>query len=77
MKETTIGATDLKARCRRWLNRVAEGGHTLLIAKHGRPVARLVPIEPVRKPLAGRWEGQVKVEGDVVYFDTSSEWGSL
>ncbi len=77
MRETTIGATDFIARCHRWLDRVAEEGHGLIITKRGRPVARLVPIEPVHKPLAGRWEGQVKVEGDVVYFDTSSEWEAL
>jgi prevent-host-death family protein len=77
MKEPTIAATEFKARCLRWLDRVAEEGHGLIITKHGRPVARLVPIESAGKPLAGRWEGQVKVEGDVVYFDTSAEWEAL
>ena len=76
MEERTIAATDFKARCLRWLDRVAEEGRGLTITKRGRPVARLVPIESAGKPLAGRWEGKVKVEGDVVYFDTSSEWGS-
>ena len=77
MKETTITATEVKARCLRWLDRVAEEGHMLIVTKRGRPVARLVPIEPAHKFLAGRWEGQVKAEGDVVYFDTSSEWEAL
>ena len=77
MEEPTIAATDFKALCLRWLDRVAEEGRGLTITKRGRPVARLVPIESPDKPLAGRWEGQVKVEGDVVYFDTSSEWEAL
>ena len=77
MEEPTIAATDFKARCLRWLDRVAEEGRGLTITKRGRPVARLVPIESAGKPLAGRWEGRVKVEGDVVYFDTSSEWEAL
>jgi prevent-host-death family protein len=38
-----ITATQFKARCLRLLDEVAETGETLVITKHGRPVARVEP----------------------------------
>ena len=43
----------------------ASGGEEIIIAKAGRPVARLVPLEPVkvdRRP--GRWKGKVWMAPD-------------
>jgi prevent-host-death family protein len=42
-----ITATQFKARCLRLLDEVAESGETLVITKHGRPVAR---VEPPTRP---------------------------
>jgi len=63
--------------CLRLIDEVAASGKSIVITKRGRPVARLVPVEPERKPLGGRWEGRVRTLGDIVYFDTSSEWDAL
>lgn len=41
MKE--ISATQFKARCLALLDEVAGGGMELVVTKHGRPVARVVP----------------------------------
>ena len=41
----TIGAYDAKTHLSRLLDDVA-AGKTVVITKHGRPVAKLVPIEP-------------------------------
>lgn len=38
-----ITASQFKARCLRLLDEVAETGETLVVTKHGRPVARVVP----------------------------------
>jgi prevent-host-death family protein len=38
-----ITASQFKARCLRLLDEVAKTGETLVITKHGRPVARVVP----------------------------------
>jgi prevent-host-death family protein len=38
-----ITATQFKARCLRLLDEVAQTGETLVITKHGRPVARVEP----------------------------------
>lgn len=77
MKEISLAASDFKARCLRLLDEVSEHGTTLIITKRGRPVARLTPVEPESKPLGGRWEGKVKIKGDIVHFDTSEEWEAL
>jgi prevent-host-death family protein len=45
LKEIT--ATQFKAKCLRLLDQVAETGETLVITKHGRPVAR---VEPPPRP---------------------------
>lgn len=38
-----ITATQFKAHCLRLLDEVAETGETLVVTKHGRPVARVSP----------------------------------
>jgi prevent-host-death family protein len=65
-----VSATEAKARFAEWLRRV-EAGEEIVIARHGRPVAVLVPaadMERLRRlrragpeaglvSLAGGWEG--------------------
>lgn len=41
-------ASRFKAQCLALLDDVASTGSPLLVTKHGRPVARVVPIEPPR-----------------------------
>lgn len=43
-----ITATQFKAHCLRLLDEVAQEGEPLVITKHGKPVARLGPIEAPR-----------------------------
>jgi prevent-host-death family protein len=40
----TVPATEFKARCFQLMDRVEASGVTITITKHGRPVARLVPL---------------------------------
>ena len=77
MNDSSIAASDFKARCLRLLDEVAQERKSLTITKHGRPVAKLVPCESRAEPLEGRWKGRGKIKGDIVYFDTSSEWEAL
>lgn len=43
----------------------AAAGEEVVIAKAGRPVAKLVPYEPARKPRKpGAWKGQVWMSPD-------------
>lgn len=43
---TTVGAYEAKTHLPRLLDEV-EGGKTITITKHGREVARLIPVTPV------------------------------
>jgi prevent-host-death family protein len=42
----TIPATRFKAECLQLLDDVAESGETIIVTKRGKPVARLLPLEP-------------------------------
>lgn len=62
--ELTIGAGDFKATCLKLLDEVARGRRPLIITKHGKPVAKLVPMPP-DSPLFGALAGSVLREGDL------------
>ena len=40
-----VSASKFKARCLALLDEVAEGGGELVVTKHGRPVAKVVPVD--------------------------------
>lgn len=42
--ERSIPAGEFKAKCLALLDEVQAGGHTIVVTKRGRPVARLVPL---------------------------------
>jgi prevent-host-death family protein len=68
--ETSITAADLRANLFRILNQV-EGTHeAVIITKHGKPVAKLVHIEPAagynqEDPLLGAMAGTGRTIGDL------------
>lgn len=74
MKEATIAASEFKAKCLRLLDDVAREGATLVITKHGRPIARLSPVSPPRKSMWGSWKGIVEIKGDIVNFNEAENW---
>jgi len=50
------------------MDEVAESGQEIVITKHGRPVARLVPAKPVEKKpetLFGIDKGRFEIIGDI------------
>ena len=50
--ERSIAAGEFKAKCLELLDRVARDGDSLVVTKRGRPVAKVVPVEPrVRRSL--------------------------
>lgn len=43
----------------------AAGGEEIIIAKAGKPLAKLVPFSPAAKPrMPGAWKGKVRIEPD-------------
>lgn len=62
---SVIGAGEFKAKCLKLLDEVAETRHPLIITKHGKPVAKLVPMPPRKDPF-GAMAGSVLYEGDII-----------
>jgi len=58
-----IPAGKFKATCLGLLDRVASTGEELIITKHGRPVAKLVPVEPADE---AELAGSILYEEDLV-----------
>lgn len=62
-----MNASEFKAKCLAILDRVRATGEGILILKHGKPVARLVPPGPELGEVPQRGlRGTVEILGDVV-----------
>jgi prevent-host-death family protein len=67
----TVNVHEAKTHLSRLLERV-ERGEEVTIARNGKPVARLVPIEPrTRRGMWGKYEGQIWMSED---FDEPLPW---
>ena len=71
-RERVVPAGVFKAKCLALLDRVAQGHETLIVTKHGQPVARVVPVAEV-KP--GSMLGSVLREDDLV-APLGEEWNA-
>ncbi len=64
MKE--IPAGHFKSQCLAIMNQVQQSGEPVLITKHGKPVAKLVPAESTGDEVFGYMAGKVTILGDIV-----------
>jgi prevent-host-death family protein len=60
----TISISKFKATCLAVLERVRRTGKPVVVTKHGRPVAEVVPPSP--EPLESDWLGSMRGRGRVV-----------
>lgn len=65
-----IAAAQFKARCLALLDEVDPDG--IVITKHGRPVARLIPFGSDSASLIGSLKGKVSIKGDLL--STRLDW---
>ena len=66
----TIGAAEFKAHCLALLDEVdAEG---IIITKHGKAVAKLIPIETASSDLIGSLADKIAIKGDLL--STGERW---
>lgn len=65
-----IAAARFKEQCLSILDEVAPEG--LVITKHGRPVAKLIPIRAESADLIGSLRGRVRFKGDLL--STGIRW---
>jgi prevent-host-death family protein len=68
----TVPATRFKAQCLSLLDRVGPEG--IVITKHGKPVAKLVPMSMDSAGLIGSLKGKLSIKGDI--FSTGVRWDS-
>ena len=68
----TIGAAKFKEQCLALLDRLdAEG---LIVTKHGKPVARVVPYDQQCADLIGSLQHKIKIQGGI--FTTGVHWNA-
>jgi prevent-host-death family protein len=66
----TVPAAQFKAQCLSLLDRVGPEG--IVITKHGRPVAKLVPIATESAALIGCLKGKLTIKGNIL--STGVKW---
>jgi prevent-host-death family protein len=65
-----MGAAKFKEQCLSVLDEVDQDG--VVITKHGRPVAKLIPISAESGGLIGALEGKLRINGEIL--STGSSW---
>jgi prevent-host-death family protein len=72
MSQKTIGAAQFKERCLAILDEVGPEG--IVVTKHGKPVAKLIPIEADSADLIGSLKNEIEVKGDIL--STGVKWNA-
>lgn len=70
--ERTMMASRFKAECLAVLDQVERMKITVTVTKHGRPIARVVPLEDVDRPTMG--SVRLIAEDDAAYYSTGEAW---
>ena len=72
----TISAGTFKTNCLALMDEVQAKREELLITKHGKPVAKLVPAQPDADDIFGFMVGKGQIVGDIVEpIIPLEEWG--
>lgn len=67
-----IGAAKFKELCLSLLEKLGPEG--IVITKHGKPIARVIPIEHEHGLLIGSLKEQIKIKGDIL--STGTKWNA-
>jgi prevent-host-death family protein len=65
-----IGAAKFKEQCLSILDNLSPDG--LIITKHGKPVARVIPYPQNQKALIGALKSKIAIHGDII--STGEVW---
>ena len=68
----TVPAAKFKEQCLALLDRVDPDG--ILITKHGKPVAKLVPVHTNNANLIGSLKSKIKIKGNIL--TTGAKWNA-
>jgi prevent-host-death family protein len=72
----TVKASEFKAKCLALMDDVQRTGESVVVTKHGIPIAELVPYKPKPKNARGIWKGQVEIIGDIM-SPIDVEWDAM
>ncbi|MYG93728.1 MAG: type II toxin-antitoxin system prevent-host-death family antitoxin [Acidimicrobiia bacterium] len=61
-----VTAWEFKTRCLQLIREVGETGQEIIVTRHKKPVARLVPVQKEFIALSGIDKGRLKIYGDIV-----------
>jgi prevent-host-death family protein len=76
MKKMAAGS--FKTNCLKVMDEVQARHETIIITKHGKPVAKLVPVNTETDEIYNFMAGKVSITGDVISPALSpEEWGDL
>lgn len=74
----TIPAGAFKTKCLAIMDEVKAKRETIVITKHGKPVAKLIPVNAGVDEIFGFFRGRGRITGDLVAPALSpEEWGNL
>ena len=80
VKSKTIPAGEFKQQCLALMDEVAASGGEFVITKHGRPVARLVPVSGddnlANVPIFGSMAGTVTILEDDITTPVDVKWSA-
>ena len=65
-RDNQIGAGEFKTHCLKLIDRVDRTKQPIIITKHGKPMAQLIPIEDESYSLFGRLANTVEIHEDIV-----------
>ncbi len=68
----TISASKFKEQCLALLDNVGPEG--IVITKHGKPVAKLIPMGRDCSDLIGSLKGELRIKGNI--FSTGLKWNA-
>jgi len=72
--QTEIAITEFKTHCLNLINKLQHSKHSIIITKHDKPVAKLMPLHNKTKiAVAGSLKGKAKIVGDIV-SPTKAKW---
>lgn len=66
----TVPAAKFKEQCLALLDRVGPDG--IIITKHGKPVAKLVPVHTDNAKMIGSFKSKLKIKGNIL--STGVKW---
>jgi len=74
MKEMPAGK--FKTHCLMVMDQVQQSGEPVVITKHGKPVAKLIPIPAQEDDIFGFMTGKATIVGDVMNSTPLEDWES-